>query len=106
MCKLDWYPKLYKHIILLVGTKTFIEFLLVGSKIEVSKPIIFINWECMYICFIRVYPCTNYIYLSVTHMRASLLIIPLVGSGILRDKTMDDELVYIPNDDKQNHNIE
>ena len=52
-----------------------------------------------------VYPCTNYIYLSVTHRRASLLIIPLVGSGILRDKTMDDELIYIPNDNKQNYPI-
>ncbi len=27
--------------------------------------------------------------------------LPLLNSGILRDKTMDDKLMYIPNDDKQ-----
>ena len=27
----------------------------------------------------------------------------MTKSGILRDKTIDDKLIYIPNDDKQNH---
>ena len=28
-----------------------------------------------------------------------------LGPGISRDKTMDDKLIYIPNDDKQNYSF-
>ena len=33
----------------------------------------------------------------------AIFLITLSRSGILRDKTMDDEFIYIPNDDKQNY---